>query len=92
MDRWFYALVVVAMAVGFGRGALVGDAKVYTALENLGFTEIQVTDKAWFLVGMRGCSERDAAMFTATAVNPVGKRVTTTVCVGWPFKGATVRS
>ena len=90
------AYVVVAMAVIFFfvivRGSFVNEETAIRALETQGFSEIKVTDHAWFAIGFRGGDKNDAARFTATAKNPAGKQVTVYVFAGWPFKGATVRS
>jgi len=61
-------------------------------LENQGFADVLIVDKAWFFVGFRGCDATDAARFTAIAKNPRDKEVTIYVCAGWPFKGGTIRS
>jgi hypothetical protein len=88
----FLIFFVILMFGGIGRGILVDESRAVRHLENLGFSEVVITDKAWFAVGFRGCSEKDAAKFTAHAINPAGKIVAVGVCVGWPFKGATIRS
>lgn len=84
-------LVVVLIMVGVFGGLFVGQSVAVKALENQGFSNIRITDKQWFLVGMRGCGS-DSVKFTAHAVNPAHREVEIFVCVGWPFKGATVRS
>ena len=41
---------------------------------------MEVTDKAWFLVGFRGCGSDDAARFEVTATNPNDQEVDCIVC------------
>lgn len=74
------------------RGTFV-DADVATrSLEKQGYENIQILEKDWFLVGVRGCGQQDAAKFVVRATNPAKKTVEVNVCVGWPFKGATIRT
>jgi hypothetical protein len=87
----------VALWLGFvllvmGRGSCADPQSAVTALKNQGFSNIIIVDQSYMLVGVRGCDGSDAARFTAQATNPAGKRVKMYVCVGWPFKGATLRS
>lgn len=56
------------------------------ALDDLGFTEIQIGGYAWF-----ACSKDDFYHTSFTAKNPQGKIVTGTVCSGMWFKNSTVR-
>jgi hypothetical protein len=92
-----HIMVVLAIAlatiVGFtGCGFLADEDQAVRAATNLGFTEVKVESRAVFLLNWRGCSKSDDAGFTVTGKNPQGQRVKLLVCVGWPFKGATVRS
>lgn len=73
-------------------GLLVDDSDATRAVTNMGFTNPVVIDKDVVAVEWAGCSEEDAAAYTIAATNPRGVRVSLLVCVGWPFKGATVRS
>lgn len=93
MKNFTFSMVVVVLFVAAQfRGALVSNDVGVQALTNQGYTNIQVTDNAFFLVGLRGCGNADAARITATATNSQGKEVTMYVCAGWPFKGATLRN
>ena len=85
----FAAIIFLALA---GSGLLVHERIASNALAIQGFSDIQITNRAWFLVGLRGCDEKDSVRFDATATNPLGKRVSLYVCSGWIFKGATIRS
>lgn len=87
---WLMFLVVVVIALC--RGMLVDESKAVRHLQTLGFSNIEITDKSWLFVPFLGCSEKDAAKFTANATNPAGGNVQVEVCVGWPFKGATLRT
>lgn len=85
------ALFLLASFVGCGRGILASNTAAREAVIAHGFTDVKVTDHAWFAVGLRGCDEKDAARFTVAATNPKGDRVTLVVCSGVIFKGATIR-
>lgn len=91
-DVFSVGLVIAALFLVFFRGAFVDKAEAVKALETQGYSNVQITSEAWLLVGVRGCAEQDAAKFSARATNPAGRQVELFVCVGWPFKGATVRS
>lgn len=85
-------LVLVALVfVGAASlGAIIGEDVAIRTLSASGFSNITIIDKAWFAVGLRGCSEKDLVRFTAQATNPAGQRVEVCVCAGL-FKGGTVR-
>ena len=88
-----YILVLASVVLIFGaRGSCASEDQAIRAVTNLGFTEVEVLDKDIWFIGLRGCDGHDAALFTVRGKNPAGKVVTVGVCVGWPFKGATVRS
>ena len=74
------------------RGIFVDRAVARRALETQGYSDVQILRRHEAFMGCQGCSGHDAARFDAHARNPAGKRVSLYVCVGWPFKGATVRS
>jgi hypothetical protein len=56
------------------------------ALQDVGFTNIQVTGYHWF-----ACSKDDFYHTGFVAQNPQGREVNGTVCSGLLFKNATVR-
>jgi hypothetical protein len=88
----FMIVLVVLITVGFcGRGCLVDNRVAYNAAEKAGFTEVQVLNKAWFAVALRGCSNSDAAMFTVNAKNNKDQTINFIICTGWLFKNATIR-
>lgn len=81
-----------ALVASTGCGFLADEDQAIRAATNLGFTEVRVESRAVLFLAVRGCSGTDDAGFTVTGRNPQGNRVTLLVCVGWPFKGATVRT
>lgn len=90
---WLYVIVVILASVFYGaRGACVVKGDAVKAVENMGFTDVEVLDKSIWFVGFRGCDKADAALVEVQAKNSAGKVVNVDVCMGWPFKGATVRS
>lgn len=88
-------LIVFVLACTLGQGllaqAIVPQERAVTALTDQGFTDVQITGKSWFLVGLKGCDSGDALVFYATATNPAGQKVDMMVCSGI-IKGATIRS
>jgi hypothetical protein len=84
-------LVAGALALG-GCGYFVGEGEAVRALEAHGFSGVRVTARHEMAPELFGCGRDDAAAFDATATNPAGRQVEAVVCVGWPFKGATVRT
>lgn len=90
-------IVVVAAIVGLlvlvgGRGLLVDEDVAVRALKTAGYTDVTITNRVWIMPSFRGCGEEDAVKFEATAKNPRDQSVSLFVCVGWPLKGATVRT
>jgi hypothetical protein len=95
----------VLMGVLLLGGALVGviahtsgatvddDAVPLKALDDAGYSKASILTRKPAL-GWEGCGSGDGSVFTAKAVNPVGKDVTVLVCCGgnWIFKSCTVRS
>ena len=98
MDRedigyWlFIGLIFLLMILSGIRGIFVDQKIAVDTLEKQGFSDVKITEKDWFMVGLRGCDGGDAAKFVAEATNPIGKKVEIYVCSGWPFKGATIRN
>ncbi len=85
-----FILIIFALAIF--RGSWVNKSEAVRSLETQGYSNVQITEHKWFFVGVRGCENSDAARFDATTTNPAGKQVHLFVCVGWPFKGATIRT
>ena len=86
-----FILVIVLIPI-VCRGSCVQESTAVRALEIQGFSDVEIVEHDWFLIGFRGGSGGDAARFKAQATNPIGKKVNIYVFLGWPFKGATVRS
>ncbi len=88
---WLVILGILIFEALGGGGIFVEPAKAVRALENQGFTEINIREKQVYFIGWRGCDQTDSARFVGTAKNPVGKVVPVSVCAG-VFKGATIRT
>lgn len=90
---WFIVAFLFPVVLFFGacRGIFASEDKAIQTLHSQGYSDIEIVDKAWFLVGVRGCGEGDAARFTAKVTNPAGKRAEVYVCTGLAFKGGTIR-
>lgn len=84
----FLGLIIATMF----SGAFISEGNAVRALETQGYTNIKIVDRAWFAISVRGGDKYDAARFEAIATNPIGKTVRVYVFVGWPFKGATIRT
>lgn len=92
MKIWLLAVFsLVAAIFAMARGCLVDPSVALEAVDKAGYSDAKVVEHAYFAVGLRGCSESDAARFTVKAVNPAGREVTVTVCSGWLLKNATIR-
>lgn len=90
-------LIVVLMIIGFVflaffAGLLVDEGVAIRTLETHGFSNIQIVDRDWFFIPIRGGSETDNVRFEAVATNPAGEFVTVYVYAGWPFKAGTIRT
>lgn len=83
--------IIVLFVLSLVRGAFVSRDDAVRAAETFGFSEVQITNHHWFLVGFAGCDMQDAAAFPARAINPTGDPVEIVVCSGFPLKGFTVR-
>lgn len=83
--------VVVLGATGFCIGKWADPSVATRTLESGGYSNIQIIDHSWFVVGLRGCDVNDTARFTVRATNPAGKQTEMFVCSGTFFKGGTIR-
>jgi hypothetical protein len=84
-------LITLTVVLSMGRGCMVSEGQALSALDTSGYTDGKIVNRSNFFPAWSGCNGDDAAAFTAKAKNPQGKPVTVLVCVGWPFKGSTVR-
>lgn len=94
---WIYVLIFfLFLAIACGGNYLLGksasQSNAEKALSNQGFEQIHLVKRHVFFVELQGCGKEDVAKFDFTAVNPRNQLVHVSVCEGWPFKGATVRS
>jgi hypothetical protein len=89
------AIAAVALGIAtliFLPGIYVRQDRVALAVENQGFTSVEIVDKSVVFVGWKGCGSGDDAAFNVRATNAQGKRVDLVACAGWHFKGVTIRS
>lgn len=95
MDRYQVIAVLFFLVIALALescGTLVPESEAVNALQTQGYADVKITHKGIYFMRLRGCGTGDAAKFDATATNARGQKVNVYVCVGWPFKGATVRS
>jgi hypothetical protein len=91
MPTILYILAIIFVCVLMPcRGFMASEQAAVDALTSAGYTDIEILDHQFACVTIRGCGS-DAAKFPAKAKNPQGKEVKLYVCVGWPFKGSTIR-
>lgn len=84
------AAVLIGLVLMFTLGgSSSGEAEAIRALEASGFSDAKITSSS--LAPFNGCDKSETA-YDATAKNPKGIPVSVTVCVGWFFKGATIRT
>jgi hypothetical protein len=89
---YVYLIGVLLAALTSLRGGCTTAEEAAKVLQINGFHDVKITDRAIFFVGLQGCDGDDAARYTTTAVNSRGERVSLYVCMGWPFKGSTIRT
>ena len=85
-------IILGLFGIGFFGGLLVDEGVAIRTLETQGFSNIQIVDRDWLFVPLRGGSNTDNVRFEAVATNPAGEVVTVYVYAGWPFKGGTIRT
>jgi hypothetical protein len=66
--------------------ACTSSSDAVNALQDAGFTDIQLTGYSWF-----ACSKDDFYHTGFIAKNPQGKTIKGTVCSGFLFKNSTIR-
>ena len=86
----FVCLAVACLSSGCG--FLVSDDHTVEAVERQGYSDVKIQRIHVFFVHYFGCSKEDDAAYKMSAKNALGRRVDLTACVGWPFKGVTVRT
>ncbi|MEK7514554.1 MAG: hypothetical protein AAB587_01920 [Patescibacteria group bacterium] len=71
-------------------GLFINKDVVFRTLRSQGYSNIEITDRSWFLVRLRGCGAYDYVRFTAKATNPRGDPAEVYVCAGL-LKGGTIQ-
>lgn len=89
---WMVAAFVIILGSCFGPAVGTDANDAISVAEDQGYTNVVVNGSNWFTPGFAGCSEKDGRAVNVTATNANGERVDLTVCLGWPFKGSTIRS
>lgn len=84
-------LILVFYVISLIIAMNVDEGKSIRAAEDLGYTDITVTDRDIWFIGFKGCDKSDSALFTVHGTGPDGKERDLTVCAGI-FKGGTIRS
>jgi hypothetical protein len=87
----FWRLSLSGLLVFFS-GFFVNEQVAVKTLQDAGYSDVKVTERAVFFLTFRGGSKSDSVRFTATAINPAGKPVETYVFAGWLFKAPTIRA
>ncbi len=87
-------VLVLALLVFSGwyvaRGIWVDENVAVRTMEAQGYKNIQVTERAWLGLGLRGCDSKDAVRFTVKATGSTGNNTEVYVCAG-VLKGGTIR-
>ncbi len=97
MTDFVFDHIILAIALGFiflyflAVPLLYPEGRAASAVEKLGFTDVEVVDRDVLFIQITGCGEDDNVKFEVEATNPAGDRVKLDVCGGL-FKGMTVRS
>ena len=86
------AFLLLAAGCDYVLGSMADQQTAINAMTSAGYTDVKVVARHNIAVSFLGCSTEDSAKFDMVATNPQGEVVTNVyVCVGWPFKGATIR-
>jgi hypothetical protein len=94
--RWYQQeicvgiMLIMTLLIVFPFGLFVPAKKATDALASQGWTDVTITDKRIFLLGINSCRGSDAAKFNAVGKNPQGETKTVHVCVTWPKDSAKV--
>ena len=87
-------LAIAAFAIfglgGCGAAALVPDSVPVDTAKGLGYTNIQVSNRAYAFSTFSGCGKGDIVKWNVSGTNPAGQQTKFTVCAGL-FKGGTPR-
>lgn len=86
---YLFFMIAILCCVSF-RGCFADPNRAVSMMEKNGFEDVEILNHGWLFPSFRGCGA-DAAIVAVKAVNVRGERVNLDVCLGWPFKGATIR-
>lgn len=94
-SSWKQLGIPIAAVIGFvvfqslvGHG--ISQDNAVRAAESSSYTDVMVTERHTFMVGLQGCAKSDWVMFDVTAKDATGTQRTFIVCDGL-FKAATIR-
>lgn len=73
-------------------GVFVNDDEVVDAVQKQGYSDVKISSSHVLFVSWRGCSNSDHAAYKMQATNAKSQKIELIACVGWPFKGVTVRT
>jgi len=85
------AITAVILVIFIPTGIWISPKAADRALVTQGYSDVQITDRAYYFLGFRGGSASDSVRFTCKAKNPAGKVVTVYVFTGW-WKYSTIRT
>lgn len=84
-------LILIGAFCLSGCGVFIDDDKIIDAVKDAGYSSPIITAKHFILPSVFGCSRDDALAVDVIATNVQNKKVSLTVCAGWPFKNITIR-
>ena len=87
----FVIALCLPFVLGGCLGSCVDNSRIIHGIEDQGYTDVTIVDKAIVFVSWSGCSSGDDAAYVINATNSLGNSVTLIACAGWPFKGVTIR-
>jgi hypothetical protein len=90
LEALLIALIFVTLFSIIFSGLFINKDVAVSTLLAQGYKNIEITDRSWFMVRLRGCGPYDYARFTAQATNPRGDPTELYVCAG--LKGGTIRA
>jgi hypothetical protein len=73
-------------------GYLIDNDNTVSAVQKQGYRNVKIEDKSVWFNSWRGCGQEDRATYEISATNALGQPVRLIACVGWPFKGVTIRT
>jgi hypothetical protein len=89
MMKILFILIILSMLSGCGY--LVNENDALDAARANGLKGVIITESHQIAPEWYGCGDNDVAGFEIRGKNANEQTVSAIVCMGWPFKGATVR-